>query len=69
MPKNDEWLHEAEGYEPPSQIRITSIPHGDEPASERCAEATLAAMRTPSKTARKGFESAARWFALSAIRG
>lgn len=55
--------------EPESLIRITSVPRDRlRLPGRRCAETTLAAMQTPSKTARKGFESAARWFALAVKR-
>jgi len=63
-----EWQHEAEGYEPPSKIRINEIPHGNEPAAERCAEMVVREMRAP-MTASRYYAAAARWFALAHREG
>jgi surface antigen len=65
MPKDDPDTQ----LEPPSRIRITSVPHEDRFAIVRCTELVYQAMREPSKTARKGYENAARWFALAAREG
>jgi hypothetical protein len=49
----------------PTGIKL-EIPHGDEPASERCSEMVLKAMREQrSPTAKENYLAAAQWFALS----
>lgn len=66
MAKDDEWLHEADGYEPPSRIRITHVERDVErrPA-ERCAEMLALSMHATSKTTKKNYLAAACWFALA----
>ena len=59
-------MSEREQDEQFENIKINTVPHGTEPAAERCAEMLLRAMRSTSKTASRSYLSAAQWFALAA---
>jgi len=69
MARDEEWLQEADGYEPPSRIKIESVPRGDEPAAKRCAELLRRAHREPSRAVKKAYGQAALAFALADEEG